>query len=125
LTPLTVVVRFRFSVSKTLAVSVVEPQPVAVIDVTVGCWIVPPAGVIVSPPGTSRAGSAMKSPATTASFWMGFCRLLAVAKNSDIGVFGVTSGPPTLVRVEHRQRDLIVDEVLAASGVEQRRRVVP
>jgi len=28
---------------------------------------------------------------------MGFCRLFAVAKKSDIGVFGVTCGPPTLV----------------------------
>ncbi len=83
--------------SNTLAESAVGPQPVALMAVTVGCWIVPPAGVIVSPPGTSRFGSAMKSPATTESFWSGFWRLLAVAKNSDIGVFGVTCGPPTLV----------------------------
>ena len=107
--------------SNTFAVSVVEPQPAAVIDVTVGCWIVPPAGVMVSPPGTGRAGSATKSPATTASFWIGFLRLFAVAKNSDIGVVGVTCGPPTAGGVEHRQRDLVVDEVLAAPRVEQRR----
>ena len=83
--------------SNTFAVSVIVPQPVAAIEVTVGCWMVPPAGVMVSPPGTARVGSATKSPATTTSFWIGFWRLLAVAKNSDIGVVGVTCGPPTLV----------------------------
>ena len=72
-------------------------HPTADTDCTVGCTNVPPPGVIVSPPGTSSVGSARKSPATTTSFCSGLFRPLAVAKNSDIGVFGVTSGPPTAV----------------------------
>ena len=66
----------------------------AVIEVEIGCGMMPPESVTASPNGPGEVASQTKLPSQTMSFWNGLFRLFAVAKRNWNGVYSSSFLPP-------------------------------